>query len=145
MKAWNARITDFVMALLDEHEDMRQYENDNPYLDKLMKNRAQELLAAAVARFMKQGMSKGWEQWKSWYDEVQGQLFMVGGAIRRMMHRKLSMAWEQWQAWYADMMEQRRKLDQALRRMMNRKLSMGWLRWRVRWIPQPQPQPQPQP
>ena len=25
-------------------------------------------------------MSKGWEQWKSWYDEVQGQLFMVGGA-----------------------------------------------------------------
>ena len=129
------------MVVEVDDEDARAFaaygNESNPFLDKLIKNRAQEVLEGAIRRMQNRMLSKSWEQYQYWYNEVKDQHWKMSGAIRRMQNRLYSMAWERWQFWYADLLEQRHLLLVALKRMMQRALSMGWLRWKVAAQSQP--------
>jgi len=74
-------------------------------------------------------LSRAWEQWQFWYEEMMRQQFLLGGALNRMRNFHLSRAWEKWQFEYERKKHQMFLIGGAVHRMLNFHLSRAWERW----------------
>ena len=56
------------------------------------------MLSGALNRMRNYQLSRAWERWQEWYEDVMHQKFILQGAVNRMKNFQLSRAWEQWQS-----------------------------------------------
>ena len=63
--------------------------------------RAERLMAAALYRMRNGLLSRAWERWQEWYQEMVRQAEIVRQALARLMHKKLYDAFFTWASWCA--------------------------------------------
>ncbi len=97
---------------------------------ELERQRTIDFLSKSAARRMQNAeLSRGWESWKSWCNE----LLQMKYAVARMMKAGLSKSWNAWVEMCDIRVTQQRLLAAAATRMTKPMLAAAYTRWRRDW------------